>query len=413
MMAKKKLLYLAYRLRGGDFRTQLDEIRSNNGSDLSRRYWEKLKCVMGRRRHYPLLTKDGIRTGLGTIKQRGIGRYKNSSGGSTGEPVTFWQDNEYRNWCNATERFYYERFLGIDYDVVKKVVLWGSERDTMKQGDLLGKMVNWLSNTVFLNTFNVSEADWLRYIKIINMTKPVLVKGYAGSLYQMAKVINDKDLKVYHPRFVYSSAETLRDFMRQEIEKAFGVKVYDFYGSREVGPIAGECIYGRHHVFCFNNKVEVVGFSDDRETKGEGRIVVTNLHNYSMPLVRYVIGDVGSMGVGRCPCGNDLPWLKTIGGRVTDYFRLKNGGVVHGEFFTHLFYFREWVKKFQVNQIDYDLIEILIVKGSSSIENSEKSEIENKIRRVMGTGCRIRWKCVDKIPSTKEGKYLFTRSLVV
>ena len=124
------------------------------------------------------------------------------------------------------------------------MVLWGSERDTFKQRNLRGKLGNWLTHTWFLNTFNLGEADWRRYVETINRFRPYFIKGYAGSLYEIARVINRQELTIHRPQFVYSSAEMLRDFMRREIEEAFRTKVYDFYGSREAGPIAGECRKG-------------------------------------------------------------------------------------------------------------------------------------------------------------------------
>jgi phenylacetate-CoA ligase len=362
----------------------------------------------------PLLTKDIIQRHFEELKSEELDRktYLNSSGGSTGLPQTFVQDGHFADWAVATEQEYFQTFHGITPFRVRKVVLWGSERDTFKQRDLRAKLSNWLTSTIFLNTFNVAEQDWLRFVDMINRFRPHFIKGYAGSLYEIARIINRRGLAVYSPRFVYSSAEMLRDFMRKEIERAFGAQVYDFYGSREVGPIAGECREGRRHIFSFNNHVEVVDAAGRILTEGEvGRILVSNLHNYSMPLLRYDIGDTGSLSTTPCPCGSPLPHLVELKGRITDHFKRRDGTLVHGEYFTHLFYYRPWVKEFQVNQLAHDHVQVCVIKQSDPIPQ-DIDEIEAKVRLVMGDDCRLTWDFVDAIPRTAQGKHLFTRSLL-
>jgi phenylacetate-CoA ligase len=360
----------------------------------------------------PILTKEKVRLHFEELKSEGAGRktHLNSSGGSTGLPQTFVQDEEYGNWAAACETYYFQEFHGVEPLKVRKVVLWGSDRDTLKQRDIGAKVTNWLTGTVFLNTFQVNEDDWRNYIEIINRSRPYFIKGYAGSLFEIARVIRKHNLKVHTPRFLYSSAEMLRGFMRREIEQAFGAKVYDFYGSREVGPIAGECREGRRHIFTFNNHVEVVDDEGAAVKDGEpGRLLITNLHNYSMPLLRYEIGDTGSMSRSPCPCGNPLPYLAEIHGRITDHFKRPDGALVHGEFFTHLFYYRPWVTEFQVNQLALDHVQIAVVKGSEP-PAADLADIEAKVRHVMGPDCRVTWEFVPAIARTAQGKHRFTVS---
>ena len=95
--------------------------------------------------------------------------------------------------------------------------------------------------------------------------------------------------------------------MRADIEEAFGTKVYNFYGSREVSNLAGECKKGLMHTFDFWNYLEVLDDNNQPVKEGEeGKVVVTNLVNYSMPLIRYEIGDLALRGPAQCTCGNNL-----------------------------------------------------------------------------------------------------------
>lgn len=381
-------------------------VRDNN------RYYQATKAT--KLTEFPALTKAIIREHYRELQSplAGVKTYENSSGGSTGKPQTFVQDMHFSAWSEAAQLYYYRHFLGINPVEVKKVVLWGSERDTFRERDIKGQVANWLTNTVFLNTFRATEADWLRYIDTINRVKPYFVKGYAGSLYEIARVSKKHNKPIYHPVFVYSSAEMLQDFMRKEIEEAFGAKVYDYYGSREVGAIAGECSKGKKHIFTFHNYIEILDDNNQPVERGRpGKVVVTNLHNYSMPLIRYEIGDYGALGSGACACGSTLPWFKELKGRITDHFIAMNGELIHGEYFTHLFYFRDWVESFQVNQTDHNRVEVLVVRSGKE-NKADVADITDKIRFVMGASCDVAWKFVSDIPKTAQGKHLFTRCLV-
>jgi phenylacetate-CoA ligase len=339
--------------------------------------------------------------------------YYNSSGGSTGEPTRFIQDDVYKKWGNATQYYFYKNVLGINEPYVKRIILWGSERDLFEGSiGLKAKICDWLTNTVPLNSFRMTEEDMEHYIKTINSFKPDLIRGYAGSLYELCKYAERKNLKIYTPKNLVSDAETLREEMRDEIEGIFGTKLYDYYGSRETNNLAGECKEGLMHVLAFNNYVEILNNHNQPVKEGEeGKVIVTNLHNYSMPFIRYEIGDMAVLGPEKCKCGNILPTLEKVTGRITDHFVKENRTIVHGEYFTHLFYLKDWVKAFQVVQEDYKRIKILVVP-EGEINESEKKDIEDKIKLVMGQDCKIIWDFVEEILRTKSGKYLYTKSLV-
>ena len=369
----------------------------------------------------PVLTKAIIRRrrdDLLTSRAAEKGVQATSSGGSTGDPITIVQDAGHCAWNEATKDYYFQHFLGVERGAVRSVWLWGSEHDLLKLGSRWDRMrvtaSRSLQNMLFFNTFSVNEKSWLHYMEQIERFRPHYIAGYAGSLYQMATVAHKHNVRLYRPAFLHSSAELLRDFMRERIEEQFGARVYDFYGSREVGAIAGECASGRMHVFSMNNFVEVLGDVGDEggevAADAEGRLIVTNLHNYAMPLLRYEIGDTGSLSSQRCPCGSDLPVLQSLTGRSTDHFLLRDGTLVHGEFFTHLFYFRAWVASFQVDQLDCDRVHISVILATEP-DKDDMREITASIRTVMGQECAVEWRFVDSIPKTVQGKHLYTRRL--
>jgi phenylacetate-CoA ligase len=363
----------------------------------------------------PILTKECISANFDDLKSDQLNQnkwYLNSSGGSTGRPQTFIQDKVFQQWSLATQTYYYRQFLQMDYPQVPKVVLWGSERDLFNwSAGLKPKLSNWLTQTTFLNSFKITPETMLDYIRVINAKKPEFVKGYASSLYELAVAARNSNIRVNPPRVVYSSAETMTPFMRDVIEDVFQCTVYDFYGSREVGAIAGECRSGKMHIFEFNNLVEIVDANGKAAQPGEeGHIIITTLHNHSMPLIRYDIGDTAVAGM-TCDCGNALPTLERVTGRVSDHFLTPTGDIVHGEYFTHLFYFRDWVEEFQVLQTEVDRIEVYYVSTKDS-DPDDVADINAKIRLVMGETCAVEWIKVDEVPRTPQGKMLYTRSLL-
>lgn len=375
---------------------------------------------LSRTTEIPILTKDIIRKHHQDLISDDYQTRKwfyNSSGGSTGEPIRLIQDDIYSKWATATNYFYFKNILKIDEPTVKKVVLWGSERDLFTGSTSYKiKIAHWIHNTVFLNSFRMTGTDIENYIHTINSFKPEIVRGYAGSLFELCKYAEQKKLSIYSPKMVVSAAENLSDIMRNVIESNFGTKVYNFYGSREIGNLAGECNDGYLHHFAFWNYLEVLDNDNQPVREGEeGKVVVTNLFNYSMPLIRYEIGDMAILGPEHCSCGYVLPTLKKVTGRITEHFILKNGTTVPAEFFIHLLgvvcYDGRQFNKFQVIQEDYTVIRINVVT-QKEILDQYKNEVDAKIRVVMGPECKIIWNIVEDIPKTSSGKYLYTKSLV-
>ena len=117
---------------------------------------------------------------------------------------------------------------------------------------------------------------------------------------------NEKSLPIRPQVAIMTSAGTLHPLMREKIETAFQCKVFNRYGSREVGDIASECeAHAGLHVFPSGNYIEIVDDQGHPVPNGEeGNILVTNLYNYAMPLIRYYIGDRGVLSRSdRCACG--------------------------------------------------------------------------------------------------------------
>ena len=370
----------------------------------------------------PILKKEDVKKNFEMLKSTDY-KYRNfffnQTGGSKGKPLTFIQDSLYLKWFSISDYYYNSEILKFNKPITtKKLILWGSEKDLYQNSiGIKAKASNWLTNTIFLNSFRISEENLENYIKTINSYKPDLIRGYANSLYQLSKYIEKNNISVHQPKIIQSAAENLTDDMRSLIERSFGIKVFDFYGSREVSHLAGECKCGLMHILP-TNYIEILDQNNEPVSEGEeGRVIVTNLFNYSMPLVRYEIGDMAVLGPEKCECGNILPTIKKVTGRITDYFVCKNGTTISPEFFIMLigvYCNSDFINQFQVLQKNFQEIEIIFVPTenyTNQIINKQKS-INEKIKFLMGDDCQISWKSVNEIPKTESGKYIYTKSLV-
>ena len=364
----------------------------------------------------PFLTKQNVQDNYSQLcskDSQSRGSYKNSTGGSTGEPIVVVQDQFFKE--NSQANFLLiQAWRNSDlFDSVIKV--WGSEKDTYKGAKpLVSHVKDFFRNRLTLNSFKMNDEDMKKYIHLLNKHKPKLIISYAQSIYEIAKFAKENHIEVNKQNAIHTGAGNLYIDMRRVISDVFQCEVFDHYGTREVGSIASECQnHNGLHILMEHTLVEVVDELGKRCPPGvEGEIVITTLNNYSMPLIRYKIGDMGVMSNKiQCDCGCNYPMLQKISGRTNGIFKTKSGSKIGGEFFTHIFLYRESIKNFQVIQKDFDSIKVKIVKKNKVEFNmKDMSDIENKIKLAMGEKCRVDFEFVDKIKKTRNGKYLNTIS---
>jgi phenylacetate-CoA ligase len=367
-------------------------------------------------RKLPLLTKDIIRAHFERLQSNdnpGRNCHINTSGGSTGEPVRLVQDDDYRDASSATSLMSQE-MLGCSLGQ-PQVRLWGSERD-LEAGtkSCKARFFNWLTNTIWLNAFQMSPERMRTFVQVFNRVRPQLIVAYAQPIYELARFAEREQLKVEPQRAIMTSAGTLYPFMRETIARVFGCEVYNLYGSREVSDMAWE-LPGMKGLWVapWANFLEIVdGGGEPVEAGEEGGIVVTSLINYAMPLLRYSIGDRGALKPEAGADDRKVQVLQHVSGRNVDVFRKRDETLVDGEYFTHLLYFRPWVWKFQVVQKDYDLLLFKVVTTNGKPSRAELDDIAARSRLAMGTDCKVDFEFVAELPALASGKFRYTISEV-
>ncbi len=336
--------------------------------------------------------------------------YKNYTGGSTGKPVILYLTKEKREISHAIKMRYY-KWYGCDIgDPIAR--LWGAERDIGKNIGTFRRIFNdYCLNHLNINTFDLTEKKINAYNEKIKNFKPKIIGSYVSSAYLFSKIIKKNNLNPPEIKSMFVTAETLHEFQRSLIESSFRCPVFNIYGSREFGDMVSECPEQRKlHINSENVYIEFIKNGKHCKPGETGEIFVTDLVNYGMPILRYQIGDIGEPSYERCKCGRGLPLIKNIKGRVTDNFIRSDGGFVHGEFFTHLFYNKNGIEQFQIIQESKNLI-IIKIKKSGEINKKTIKHIEKFILRAMGN-IDVKFIFVDKIIPNATGKYRFTISKV-
>jgi phenylacetate-CoA ligase len=234
--------------------------------------------------------------------------------------------------------------------------------------------------------------------------KPDFIHGYPSSLKEIAEIVLELEIKGIQPRIISTAAEMLHKKDRVLIGSAFGVDIYDRYAARECGNIAWEC--DRHAGYHINMDSLVVEFIKDGHSvePGErGDVVITNLHSYAMPFIRYRIGDIAVPSANSCPCGMELPLMKIFEGRDEDFIVLNNGRKISPMAVTGTLDHIPGLKQFRVIQEERDLMVVQIVAGTKYSQDVP-IKTENLLRELVGGEMRIEVRMVSEISKEKSGK---------
>jgi phenylacetate-CoA ligase len=338
---------------------------------------------------------------------------KDASGGSTGEPTIFYKDISYQQ-LRPADQLRHDRWCGWDLGD-RFALIWGAKRDLKANQSFREFIISrYIARIWELDAFEMNKKKMDAYVKTLEKIQPKMILGYANALVAFSEfLIKNYPDHLISPKGIISSAETLTESKRGIIEKAFSCKVLNRYGSREVGLIASECQQQSGlHINADNLHVEIVKNGKAVPVGESGDILVTDFSNKGMPLIRYNLGDVGRLSKDICSCGRTLPLMQSVEGRSGDFFVADDGSLVHGEYFTHLFYGIEEVIKFQIIQESLIDIQLKIVTKDDRLKDEHINNIKNKTQKILGKQCIVQVEYVKDIPPTASGKSLFTISRV-
>ena len=363
---------------------------------------------------FPVLTKQIIRNFQRDLVNPDYlnSSQKQTSGGTTGEPVIVFQSKSFIEKCNQVHKMHLE-WAGYR-NGCKYLQIWGDEREIIDKKRKSDGIIKISDKHYILNSFKMSPLTIARYISFINNYKPDIIFSYVQSIYEICQFAKINKTFIYSPKGILTSAGTLYSEQRSLIEKVFTSPVFNKYGSREMNAMACECeMHSGLHLDTMLHYIELLDEDQKPVTRENqtGELYVTTLENPVMPLIRYQIGDRATYTSRQCLCKRGFPLIKNIKGRVVDIFINNIGEKIDGEYFTHLFYYSKTIKKFQLIQnrinnviVNYETLE----NYQKSVLHRELSEIRKHITLVMGKKCRIGFRRLKHIRSLKSGKYRYT-----
>ncbi len=352
----------------------------------------------------PFLTREDIRIHKESILSKNpIERsIRALTSGSSGKPIsiqrclTSWgynHANSFRalGWYGANIGDKWAKISGTNAEYPKRI---------------FEEIKNIIFNRIKLPTFELSGTTCLKFFRKMKNFSPAYIYGYPSAIYYFASVLDDegidgRDLKL---SVIVCSGETLKDYYRNYIEKFFDCKVSNDYAAAEVGTIAIECPDGNMHIplesIYVENINDTISCGDNKE------LVVTDLHSFNMPIIRYRIGDFADLTSRKCTCGRKLPLMEPPKGRISSMITTADGKIMHSIIFDFIFEQLMGIgcdiKQYQVIQKS---LKDFTVKIVGEINEEQVNSIEAMLKRYLGKNSTLELLSVKQISNSPSGKF--------
>jgi phenylacetate-CoA ligase len=349
----------------------------------------------------PIIGKSEVReAGRSLIAGRKRGPlFQGSTSGTTGAPLSLYQDLHAITRENA---------------FIWRQLEWAGMRRGDRRAWIRGDMIvpagqrhppfwrlNRAENMLMLSSYHLSDRAARAYVEALGRFDPVVIQAYPSSIAFLAGWMLGARAQ-YHGgalRGIVTSSEMLTDGQRGDIERAFGCRVFDWYGQFERVAAIGTCERGGRHLMTDYSYVELLPVED-----GLFEVVGTGFNNLSMPLIRYRCGDrVRPAPAGaRCPCGRAFPLIGQVIGRADDAIKLPDGRSIGR--LDHLFKGVEGILEAQIRQDRLDAVTILMVPAPTYTDRT-REVLRSNARHRLGNGIELDIRTVDAIPRTRNGKF--------
>ena len=363
-------------------------------------YREKFGAADGDFSSLPILRKDDVRQHMADMLARDADPLTTPighTGGSTGNPLAFYYNEAKHELMRAGMM---RSYMMSGWQPGEKILnFWGARLDTMAGGVFGGtRWGDFVAAETTLPAQQVSDDKLQAWADFLLRYRPVLLQGYATILAALARFVLKRRLTVPSSLIgVFSTAEVLDEGQRALIEQAFGCKVFNQYGSREIPNIACECRHGNMHVF--TDMVYLESIDDD--------LIVTSLTNRLMPMIRYENGDSGRLKEGDCACGSPFPLMEMGMCRQNDLILTPGGRRIHPSYFNRLLTGLPEVEQFQVIQQVPERLVLNVVTAPETLAPALQASLQEAIRRDLDARITLELNSVAAIERTASGKHRF------
>jgi phenylacetate-CoA ligase len=360
----------------------------------------------------PILSKDEVRMNFKKLISKEYMKKEYLIGytsGTTGKPLklafskeSYQKEQAYiwfhRSWGGANYKEKTATFAGhMVIDIKKdKPPFWVENRH---------------ENQIIFSSYHMNLENLKFYVEKLIRFKPELIWGYPSSIYLLASFVEQNYITDINPKAIFTSSETLLDFQREKIEKAFKSKVFDYYGNSEMTAKILECEEGGLHIQHDYSIVEFLDYNDFPVKNGqEGRMICTGFMNFAMPLIRYDTGDLAIPTNRACSCGRQSQLVDKIVGRIEDFIITPQGRLI-GRLGGLIFREIKNVQEAQILQEDKNTLIVKIVR-LSGYTNKDSKQIISTIQMRVGPDMNIKLEFVDHIPRLANGKFKFVLSKI-
>ncbi len=339
--------------------------------------------------------EQGERLRPDRLKLNALGQ---TTGGTTGRPVPYWVTPSAIQFNYATFETRCRRWASVKFGD-RLVSINGKPIVPMSQVGPPYWRHNLAFNQLYISAYHLSDANLPAIVDRMAKFGPRMIVAYVSAIHRIARFMLDtKREQEVRPQSILVSSETLFDWQRADIERAFGCKVFNGYSLGEPVCFISECSEGGMHVSAEYGVVEYI------ESDGGHEIVATGLINRAMPLLRYRTGDRGTPGDGtRCSCGRGLATVGPIAGRVDEMVVTPEGSTVGPASLSLAFQSVQNLRESQIVQDIPDRITLYLAVASNYIPANEAFLLK-ELRKRLGNTISIDLNYVDAVPRTVSGK---------
>lgn len=334
---------------------------------------------------------------------RGKKLVRNTSSGSTGAPVIFYDDGSMTAVSWAFE-MRLRKWYGIDPGA-REARLARISVDYMPK-DFQVWMRKRLWHQLMLPGVNLADKEYAFCLAKLREFRPRVLWGFTSALAGLADYIRrtGEDVRDCSPDLAIGWAAPVYEHEEKILRNVFHCAVTNIYGAREVGHVAAWC---PEHTWHINQEHMLVESNGDPRDGEMGEIIVTPLDVSPMPFIRYRLGDLGRPALSRCGCGRTLQVLEDFLGRTGEIFVTEDGRMIPPNFWCRFFMVdgqSQFVERFQVIYRRPDFITIRIVKRQGFSEGTEE-DMRKILRKNFSAKVYFEFEYVPRIDPQISGKY--------
>ncbi len=350
---------------------------------------------------FPVITKATIQEFDADLIADGFDRstLKSSvTSGSTGEPITTYFDRA--SWLHGKYTLKIRRMVENGVGLFSQVIIASEYAPDAVNTDGAGYLPG---DGLFFQQRRISVHESPAvHVDVFRAFKPDALYAFPSYVSELIDYCEDQSIFLPNIRVVFTSSEVLSAALRTRIERYFGARVCDIYGSTELKEVAWQCERGRHHLNFENVYVESVSDNEG----GPASLVLSTLRNKAMPLLRFRIGDFGRLEDGVCSCGRQSPYIDAISGREVDVLELPSGRRVSPYvLITHGIDRTPEISKYQFVQTAPDRLEIQVTLKADGRTIEELQPIAKEVAARLNGEIDVTLVNVVHIPRTKGGKH--------